>query len=350
MVYAMFSIGILGFIVWSLLVGSFNFLTELDYQIIIETICKNVLNYLNNFDWFNQSFSFLNTLINEFADYPLSLSETVASEIIRSNLFTFPFLNDLTILNDINLSKISPEWLQWFIGFTEGDGSLFVSKDRLYFVITQNELSVLEMIQNTLNFGNISWDEGSNCWRFRVEDLDSIFKLATIFNGNFFLDHRIEQLNAWIEVLNLKGYYLNFIADRVSISLFDGWLSGFTDAEGCFNVTIGVRAAMALGFRVLLRFILDQNDKAALTFIQNLFGFGGVNFRSETSACWRYETSALKQIPVVINYFNKFPLKTKKSESFRKWCEVYSMMLEKKHLTAEGLNTIRELAKKNQLR
>ena len=144
------------------------------------------------------------------------------------------------------------------------------------------------MIQNTLNFGNISWDEGSNCWRFRVDDLNSIYKLATIFNGNLFLDLRIEQLNAWIEVLNQKGYYLNFIADRVSISLSDGWLSGFTDAEGCFNVTIGVRAAMALGFRVLLRFILDQNDKSALTFIKNLFGFGGVNFRSETSACWRF--------------------------------------------------------------
>ena len=107
MVYAMFSIGILGFIVWSLLVGSFNFLTELDYQIIIVTICKNVLNYLNNFDWFNQSFSFLNTLIDEFADYPLSLPETVTSEILRLHFFTFPFLNDLTILNDINLSTIS---------------------------------------------------------------------------------------------------------------------------------------------------------------------------------------------------------------------------------------------------
>jgi hypothetical protein len=42
---------------------------------------------------------------------------------------------------------------------------------------------------------------------------------------------------------------------------------------------------MALGFRVLLRFILDQNDKLALTTIQNLFGFGGISFRSGTANC-----------------------------------------------------------------
>lgn len=185
----------------------------------------------------------------------------------------------------------------------------------MYFTITQNELAVLEMIKSTLNFGSISWDVGANCWRYRIEDLNSIFKLATIFNGNFFfLDHRIEQLSAWIEILNLKGFNIQFLFDKVSISLLDGWLSGFTDAEGCFNVTVGVRASMALGFRVLLRFILDQNDKSALTTIQNLFGFGGISFRSGTANCWRYETSSLKKIPLIINYFNKFPLKTKKTK------------------------------------
>jgi hypothetical protein len=29
---------------------------------------------------------------------------------------------------------------------------------------------------------------------FKVSDLDNLFNLANIFNGNLFLDHRIEQL------------------------------------------------------------------------------------------------------------------------------------------------------------
>jgi hypothetical protein len=90
------------------------------------------------------------------------------------------------------------------------------------------------------------------------------------------------------------------------------------DAEGCFNVTIAKRSAMALGFRVYLRFIVDQNDQSALLSIQNLFGFGGVNFRSDTSACFRFELTRITAMPLVINYFTEFKLKTKKNKAFKK--------------------------------
>jgi LAGLIDADG endonuclease len=77
--------------------------------------------------------------------------------------------------------------------------------------------------------------------------------------------------------------------------------------EGCFNVTIARRLALVLGFRVYLRFILDQNDQKALLDIRNLLGgFGGVNFRSETKACYRYEITSIKNMGTIINYFNNF--------------------------------------------
>jgi hypothetical protein len=75
---------------------------------------------------------------------------------------------------------------------------------------------------------------------------------------------------------------------------------------------------MLLGSRVMLRFILDQNDQKALLGIKNLFGYGGVNFRSETSACYRYEVTSLKNVPTIIDYFTKYPLRTKKQEAFNK--------------------------------
>ena len=52
-------------------------------------------------------------------------------------------------------------------------------------------------------------------------------------------------------------------------TLNDGWLSGFTDAEGCFSVKIGNEKA---SFYVSLLFILDQkNEEKVLNKIASLF-------------------------------------------------------------------------------
>jgi hypothetical protein len=50
---------------------------------------------------------------------------------------------------------IDPDWLQWFIGFTEGDGAILESKGRLSFVITQKDVRVLYHIQEVLGFGKV---------------------------------------------------------------------------------------------------------------------------------------------------------------------------------------------------
>lgn len=51
---------------------------------------------------------------------------------------------------------------------------------------------------------------------------------------------------------------INLIDKLIKPTLNDAWLSGFTDAEGCFNVKIDKRSNTVTGFSVMLRFILDQ--------------------------------------------------------------------------------------------
>ncbi|OMJ07035.1 putative intron-encoded endonuclease aI5 [Smittium culicis] len=53
-----------------------------------------------------------------------------------------------------NLSR--PIGLQWFIGFTEGDGSFIKSKNRLFFVLTQKEITPLHYVRALLGFGKVS--------------------------------------------------------------------------------------------------------------------------------------------------------------------------------------------------
>ena len=63
------------------------------------------------------------------------------------------------------------------------------------------------------------------------------------------------------------------------------WLSGFTDAEGCFNVSITANSRYTLGHVIKMRYILDQKDSVILNKVYELFGFGKVTLRSGTRGC-----------------------------------------------------------------
>lgn len=164
--------------------------------------------------------------------------------------------------------------------------------------------------------------------------------MAKLFNGRFFLNHRIKQLASWIEVLNSKGYDITLINKPANISLRDAWLSGFCDAEACFNVNIYARSEMRVGYRVVLRFLINQNDQEALQYIRNLLGSGSVSFRKDTAMCYRYTADAFTKLNPIVHYFNTFPLKTIKKEAFTKWSDIRNMMLNKDHTNPEGFSKI----------
>jgi len=141
--------------------------------------------------------------------------------------------------------EISEDWLNWLIGFVEGDGSFIVDKrNNLQFVITQKEIEVLEKIKNTLNFGRVI-KQNKNANRYIVEQKELIELIILIFNGNMRLPSRIKRFERFLEVYNKKAIKgkirlntIEKITNKKELTLNDAWLSGFTDSEGCFTITI----------------------------------------------------------------------------------------------------------------
>ena len=208
-------------------------------------------------------------LIFNFRDF------TTASETLRGASFNFNAFYKQHFY-------IYPNWLQWFISFEEGDGAFLTDKnDHISFVITQNESKILFPIKDIIGFGNVSFDIKDNTYRYKVLDNSSLFKLALLFNANLFLSHRINQLYEWIKILNSKSFSIVIYNSKVNISLLDAWLSGFTDAKGCFNVNVYSEPKYRLGFKTRIWFILDKNDKLALYIIRDLFYTGFVSKRSD---------------------------------------------------------------------
>jgi hypothetical protein len=180
-----------------------------------------------------------------------------------------------------------------------------------------------------------------------VDNPSHILLLAFLFNGNLAMDNRIQQLSLWVQALNHRfGVNTIVLIDTaISVTLLDGWLSGFTDAEGCFNVSITSSTRYTLGHVIKMRYILDQKDSSILLIIRDLFGFGKVTLRSQTDGVYRYTATGFKSMSNVISYFKVFPLFTKKAQSLHKWSSIHNMVSNKLHLTEQGLAQVKALQK-----
>jgi hypothetical protein len=115
-------------------------------------------------------------------------------------------------------------------------------------------------------------------------------------------------------------------------SVKNAWLSGFTDAEGCFSVKIENRKK---AFYVKLLFILDQkngeevlntislmlnaNTKSALKTVNKYISIKkDINYINTMFRLTLSCNDSKKLITsTILDYFNKYPLKTSKSKSFQ---------------------------------
>lgn len=281
---------------------------------------------------------------------PIDSKILIESDLNQSKYDLFRKYYKILFSNDF---KETDDWLDWFVGFTEGDGNLYssVNYNKCSFTLTQKEITILNHINSVFNFGNVklftSKDKSLKendilgYGRWTCYDKKYIFLLYLIFNNNLYLKNRNIQLQNWYNILInspidrfnlLKITNINqippfkFRTNKLTID--SAWLSGFTDAEGCFSVTI------ASTKEIILRYILDQAEEELL-----LNNIGDVLLdkyivslrktdkpgRKSTKKIYNltgYISSRNKNYTLITDYFNKYPLKTIKSKNYEHWCVV----------------------------
>ncbi len=234
----------------------------------------------------------------------------------------------------------------WFIGFTEGDGSFILNKNGyLEFKVTQSSVDaqILFYIKKELGFGSVSiQDKINKTHHFRVRDKKNILKIIKIFNGNILTKYKLNQFKLWIEGFNkIYNMDVKFIEPIHKINLNNAWLSGFTDAEGCF--TSSVLTSKEGKNIVTVRYIISQKDDK--NFSENLAILlnGYVTYVKSYNG---YNTIVnFSKLGKILNYLKNYPLKTKKLISYRRWLKIYYLVNDKKHFTPEGLTIIKFLTK-----
>jgi len=96
-----------------------------------------------------------------------------------------------------------------------------------------------------------------------------------------------------------------------------------------------------LSVRLYFQIGLHLKDKSILELIKSELGVGKIYSSRADSV--ELQVSSFKDIGAIINFFEKYPLITQKWADYLLFKKAYELMLNKEHLTIEGLLKLVEL-------
>jgi hypothetical protein len=115
------------------------------------------------------------------------------------------------------------------------------------------------------------------------------------------------------------------------------FVTGLTDGEGCFTITISPSAKMKTKWRVSIYFTINLHvkDMPLLEKFQSALGVGTI--RTTKAGMALFQVTSVKELQVILDHFAKYPLVSAKSIDFSIFKQCFEIIKDKKHLTPEGL-------------
>lgn len=158
---------------------------------------------------------------------------------------------------------------------------------------------------------------------------------------------------------------LRFLTTSSASTLSGWWVSGFTDAEGCFRISIlknknykgnpwlpslysensqenlGLdNRIIPLSVRLYFQIGLHIKDEAILTLIQSKLGVGKIYKTKSRPDSVELQVSSIKDMSAILKFFDQYPLITQKWADYLLFKKAYELIINKQHLTVKGLNRL----------
>ena len=147
------------------------------------------------------------------------------------------------------------------------------------------------------------------------------------------------------QLVNKRSYSTSSINDvrgenNHDLIIDPHFLTGFADAESSFVLSITKSNNVPSGWVIKPRFQihLHKKDLFVLEAIQNLLGVGKIYVQGASSV--EYRVFSIKELEVVLDHFDKFPLITQKYGDYFLFKQAYLLLINREHLTPEGLRKI----------
>ena len=124
------------------------------------------------------------------------------------------------------------------------------------------------------------------------------------------------------------------------------WLTGFTSGEGSLMIEIWADKRYSVDSRVRLSFQLTQHsrDHQLLLLIKEFLGCGDIFSKGDGREVLDLRVRKLDDIiNKIIPFFNNYPIRGIKALDLADFIKVAELMKNKKHLTKEGLEEIKQI-------
>ncbi len=242
---------------------------------------------------------------------------------------------------------------QYLAGLFEGDGHL--SKQKTIIVtLGEHDLKLLLQLRKLVGHGNVRKVKDKKAYNWVISNKAGVDKFLSFIDGHLRTTAKLSQVHS-------RGVCFKQQTPNLSNPNHDWWFAGFTEAEGCFYLQVLKRWVMGTSSaspqtqacvptkvgitkqrreaRLSLKFGLK--DQEVLKYIRNWFGGSKVFPRhAHNSDTFYWGSTNLSSATNVIKYFDQFSLQGEKLQKYLKWRKVYSLILNKEHLTDSGFDKI----------
>ncbi len=347
MVYAMMSIGVLGFVVWShhmysvgLDVDKFVFTEKIllyaGNSCISSPLALLALGIIYYFtDTRRNNFSILSR--QSAGNFGFSTKATAVTINTYNKYTDLPLISEHVPEHKSNLTDY--EFGYFLAGLIEGDG--WFGKKELHISFSEADASLAYYIKKRIGHGNVHKIKEKLAVRYICRNIKGLFVILSLINGKLVSYYKYDQLmnHKYADIFNVS-----IIPPSKALNLENYWLAGFTQADGCFYISVVKSKTHKTGFSIRLEYSLKQNDNIPLKLLYDTVKMGNISEYSTGILC--YKSSGFKTAGYLINYFDRFNLFGGKHVSYLKFRKVYMMATQGKHLETKGVSKIISIATK----
>ena len=120
---------------------------------------------------------------------------------------------------------------------------------------------------------------------------------------------------------------------------------GLIDAEGCFRISILKNSKYTEGsvpykIRLYFQIAFHRKDEKLLYLIIQELKVGKIYRTKSRPDISELQVSSIKDIEVIVEFFERYPLITKKFCDFSLFKEAFLLISRKEHLTSQGISKL----------